>query len=160
MKKSIFFKAKRVDNGEWDVGTLTFGDMLICGKLDRDGLDTQYSFVEIDPSTLCRCVEIEDKTGNILFEHDIIEKESYTDCDAYVNSEGYVGVLQWTEDLCSWDIRTSKGCRELSKELEFTDFKNHCKVVGNEFDNPELLEQFHIPSMSEKVIEDKEEMEL
>ena len=106
---------------------------------------------EVDESSICRCIGIKDKTGNLLFEHDIIEKESYTGWIA----DTYTGVLQWTEDLCSWDIRTNRGCRELSKELEFAkevismDFKNHFKVIGNEFDNHEILEQFHIPSMRE-----------
>lgn len=158
MRSSNLFKAKRTDNQEWIVGYLyrvSENHPPFIMLSDRYG-----ESYEVDESTICRCVGIEDSTKNLLFEHDIIEKEFYTDWDAYANSEGYVGVLQWTEDLCSWDIRTSKGCRELSKELEFTDFKNHCKVVGNEFDNPELLEQFHIPSMREKVLEDKEEMEL
>ena len=105
---------------------------------------------EVDEPSICRCVGIEDKTSNLIWENDIIEKEFYTDYDAYANSEKYSGVVKWSS-LRAWEIETERGSIFLAHELEFTDFKNHCKVVGNAFDNPELLEEIGIEKEPEEM---------
>lgn len=158
-------KAKRTDNKEWVKGyivELDFAGEVRLGIADKPipilgNPIFNLSVYEIDKDTVCKCVGIEDKTKNLLFEHDIIEKEFYTDYDAYANSEAYAGVVRWQKDLCTWDICTDRCNIELSKELEFTDFANHFKVVGNELDNPELLEKYHILGEEE---DDKDEVEL
>lgn len=63
-------------------------------------------------------------------------------------------MVRWS-NLRAWEIETERGSIFLAHELEFTDFKNHCKVIGNVFDNPELLEEIGI-----KKEPDMEEMEL
>lgn len=143
-------KAKRTDNDEWVTGFYLFdsrpdgGSFIVCYD-EYSG----YAFT-VDPSTLCRCVGIEDKTGNLIWENDIIEKEFYTDYDAYANSEKYSGVVRWS-GFCAWEIETKRGSIFLAQELAFADFKNHCKVVGNVFDNPELLEEIGIKKEQEEL---------
>ena len=155
-------KAKRTDNDEWVTGCLLVFDdeYRIATSCLQSTLEDEPDAVlevctyKVDPSTICRCVGIEDKTGNLVWENDIIEKEFYTDYNAYANSEKYAGVVRWSS-LRAWEIETERGSRFLANELEFTDFKNHCKVVGNVFDNPELLEEIGI-----KKEPDMEDMEL
>ena len=149
--REILFKAKRIDNGEWVQG-VPFeieGKQVILIKDNENLLRVHYLeenmwaaeiyAIEVDPSTICQCTGLKDKNGKLIWENDIVEKEFYTDYDAFANSERYVGTIKWT-DCAAWEVVTDRCNILIAHELEFTDWKDHCKVIGNIFDNKELLE--------------------
>ena len=137
MEDRYLFKGKRLDNGVWVQGYL-FGiweKRYILWEMTNDIPD----MIEVDPTTICQCTGLKDKNGKLIWENDIVEKEFYTDYDAFANSERYVGTIKWT-DCAAWEVVTDRCNILIAHELEFTDWKDHCKVIGNIFDNPELLE--------------------
>ena len=145
--REILFKAKRVDNGEWVDGYLFdngfdgeekkyfIGGLIIekyngtaCDEWDITGID----FYEIDPETLCQFTGLCDKNGKKIWENDILTAhldESYPEDATYVAVEW--NVAGWvTHEAGSTD-------REYLDEFDL----EHFEVVGNIFDNKELLQE-------------------
>ena len=91
-------------------------------------------FVDVDPSTICKCTGKHDIPENkMIYEHDFVSF-----LDTYSTENGYaeqycVGEVLWDdEELCFYVTN-----RLSAESYEVLD---DCKVIGNRFDNPELLE--------------------
>lgn len=81
---------------------------------------------EIDPNTLCQYTGLVDKNGKRIWENDIVR-----------NEEGDIGAVQWFEEHAAFMIwNKTKNCVCYLAENDFSKIE----IVGNEFDNPELLE--------------------
>lgn len=127
--REILFKAKRIDNGEW-----VEGYYVILGKrhlvLHVDNVRCEC--VEIDPETLCQFTGLCDKNGKRIWENDILMAhldDSYPEDVTYETVEW--GVAGWvTHEANSVD-------REYLDEFDM----EHFEVVGNIFDNKELLQE-------------------
>ena len=91
--------------------------------------------IEVDPSTICQCTGKHDIPENkMIYEHDFVSfLDTYSTENGY--SEQYcVGEVLWDdEELCLYVTN-----RLSAESYEVLD---DCKVIGNRFDNPELLEQ-------------------
>ena len=117
MKDRYLFKAKRIDNREWVQGYL-YGiwekRYILCG-MTNDIPD----MIEVEPSTICQCTGLKDKNGNLIWENDIMKYQW--------NVETRIDVVKYDAPMFSYEnvIRLSLYQDE---------------VIGNVFDNPELLE--------------------
>lgn len=71
--RSIRFKAKRLDNGEWIIGSFVVMKIPALSKttigIVAAGGATLH---EVDPSTVCQFTGLKDSEGKELFEHDLI----------------------------------------------------------------------------------------
>lgn len=140
--REILFKAKRKDNGEWVEGCYTE-----CNGKTFIGIDISiYSDIfevfctpvirwfEVDPETLCEFTGRCDKNGKKIWEKDILMAhldESYPEDVTYETVEW--GVAGWvTHEANSVD-------RQYLDEFDM----EHFEVVGNIFDNKELLQEEH-----------------
>ena len=148
MEDRYLFKAKRVDDGEWVTGSLITWEDGTCkiatscleGKADEPILVCAY---EVDPSTICQCTGLKDKNGKLIWENDIIHKPFYTDYDAYANSEAYTGRIQYEDGGWSIEIIKPDGNVCVSSIIDMIAYSKdieHFEVIGNIFDNPELIE--------------------
>ena len=129
MDREILFKAKRLDNGKWETGYyFKAGEkhMMLCFFTNENGL--YHNMYEIDPKTLCQYTGLNDKNGKKIWENNIVR------CGRNV-------IVTWDEHFASWCL-TRKGW--LYKHF-FGESQNpeDCEVVGNIFDNPDLLEEKH-----------------
>ena len=124
------FKAKRLDNGEWETGFYVKcrGHHYILPVYDDDhGYDERYAeWIEIDPKTVCQYAGITDKNGREIWENDII----------YHDAIKAVGKVMWyTEDYIGFAVDDiDDSYQQYTLEM----FAN-ADVVGNIFDNPDLL---------------------
>lgn len=142
--REILFKAKQIDNGEWIEGSL----------IDLD-IDSGYCYIVqpykkasilpiiflitdrmklVDPETLCQFTGLCDKNGNKIWENDILMAhldESYPENVTYETVE--------------WNVAGWVGCETDSIGRQYLDKFDleHYEVVGNIFDNPELLQEEH-----------------
>lgn len=145
--REILFKAKRIDNGEWVEGYL-FDDGFENGRMFVGGLVieeyhgtacddwsiTGINFYEVDPSTICQCTGLKDKNGNKIWENDVI---AYW--DTYSTENGYaeadcIGKVLWDDETLSFQVTE----RLSAESYEVMD---DCLVIGNIFDNPELMNE-------------------
>lgn len=100
---------------------------------------------EVIPDTICQCTGLKDKNGNLIWENDILDGFTYPYMSDGVHNY-YVEVC-WCTNVPSFCIYTQKypkskvsgisaGMTELMEDWNPDDWE----VIGNIFDNPELVE--------------------
>lgn len=128
--REIRFRGKRVDTGEWVYGHYVFagvyGDDPVHRIIWQDGEGTSHSVI-VDPETVSECSGIKGKSGKDIYEGDIVRPNIETDIEGEVVqsvfSKGYFGVT----DAAAFE-----------HEPLFL-HANTCEVIGNIYENPELL---------------------
>jgi uncharacterized phage protein (TIGR01671 family) len=128
MNDRYLSKAKRIDNEEWVEWYLIFSftDIPYIVQEYAHSLDVMKTY-EVDISTICRCTGLKDKNGNLIWENDIVETQCGKAVVVWDKSEWrikWIDDLIWRKDLHYW----------------VNDNSWRIEVIGNKFDNPELLE--------------------
>ena len=139
MNNRYLWRAKRIDNGEWVEGNLIYSEDIDDNykaiiipisnstMFTRSGSKGYLGFEEwqrVDPSTICQCTGLKDKNGKLIWENDILNSGNL--------------VVAWREKFASYCL-TKKGWMYQHFFGEAVDACD-CEVIGNIFDNPELLE--------------------
>lgn len=141
--REILFKAKRIDNGEWVEGSL----------IDLD-IDSGYCYIVppykkasilpiiflitdrmklVDPETLCQFTGLCDKNGKKIWENDVV----WLVCD------GKEHIYQIVWDNSELDFKATKGEENYGTNYEYLLCCDEIEVIGNIFDNKELLQEEH-----------------
>lgn len=123
MKDRYLFKAKRLDNGEWVQGALFNGEShCIIGQEIKFSPYTEHECkivgYEVDRNTICQCTGLKDKNGKLIWENDILKYE-------------------WDRTRIDF-IKYQAPIFTYSKTMRWS--LQQDEVIGNIFDNPELLE--------------------
>lgn len=140
--REILFKAKRIDNGEWIEGSL----------IDLD-IDSGYCYIVqpykkasilpiiflitdrmklVDPETLCQFTGLCDKNGKRIWENDIVFVTDENDCSGQISTG--IGDVIFIEGMWDIDGRPQEGLYDINKVFQI-------EVIGNAFDNQELLQE-------------------
>lgn len=144
MEREIIFRGKRIESGEWVEGDLisnaftTVIDGLKCcyildyKKIEYQDLNDVFEMLdefEVDPETVGQYTGLKDSTGKRIFEGDIVHyKNSIEQAKGLVEFEGCRFHFEWI------DIAEPDGA------LYFFQCEKELEIIGNRFDNPELLE--------------------
>ena len=139
MNGRYLYRAKRTDCWGWEEGYLIYDKMDGQYRIVINLHDSTGTFIysenapRVDINTICRCTGKNDVDGKLIFEHDIV-----TFLDAYSTENGQseqscLGEVCWDDKTLSFQV-TGRLSAESYEVLE------ECKVIGNIFDNPELLE--------------------
>ena len=130
--REILFKAKRIDNGEWVEGYVVHkrGLYFIYDIVNSESC--RQNNYEIDQETLCQFTGLCDKNGNKIWENDILMAHLDDDYPEDVTYE----TVEW--NFAGWVTHeTGSTDREYLDEFNLEYFE----VVGNIFDNKELLQE-------------------
>lgn len=153
--REILFKAKRINNGEWVEGYYLRDQYHIGGKdiifyrKDSDRF-TVYTNI-IDPETLCQFAGRCDKNGNKIWKNDILMRHGNSE-DLVKVAFGEFGVrnietgsivdkvIGWHCEVIPTDAisRCEPFCWSMPLTEDYIE-RYEMEVVGNIFDNPELL---------------------
>ena len=133
MSREILFKAKRKDNGEWVEGY--YYQIWQQGYICWGMINNMPDMVEVNPNTLCQYTGLTDKNGKRIWENDVVK------CNK--RKEGYdLYKVVWRKEFADFGVEPLMYKAQypigftLGRTLRGCDYK----VIGNIFDNPELLE--------------------
>lgn len=110
--REILFRGKRLDNSEWIYGSLIQHDISIICSADEQR--------EVDPATVGQYTGLTDENGKKIFEGDILR------WDEKAFGMPFNEEVKWDFDLFG---------------LRKDDWQEFCEVIGNIWDNPELLKE-------------------
>ena len=138
MEERYLFKAKFDDSDRWVKGQLVEVNdtyLIIPNHASKilAGWFSTSNFVEVKKDTICKCTGLKDKNGKLIWENDVV---AYW--DTYSTESGYaeadcIGKVVWDAETISFQVTN----RLSAESYEVLD---ECSVIGNIFDNPELLE--------------------
>ena len=143
MDREILFRAKRKENGEWVQGYLWEGNdssYIIPRSLRIDYYEKEKRIMafasEVDPETICQYTGLTDKNGNKIFERDIVNV-SFKEARIGAKKEIYPYAVEFCRSTASFefvgnDELLGRPCFEVGNQFIMD-------VIGNIFDNPELL---------------------
>lgn len=157
MEDRYLFRGKRIDNGEWVEGYLSYP---FCTK---KGNESYYFYAKdslgffcrcvVDASTICQCTGLKDKNGNLIWENDILLQKTtekhwcewqrmglvkYGEHDWNEGVYGYKNIGFFVEPIVKEGDETRMKPGLCQEDLVFENYPY--EVIGNIFDNPELLE--------------------
>lgn len=120
--RTIKFKGKRIDNGEWIYGSYV-PHYNFFGTIKDEMVDENGYLFEVAPSTVGQYTGLKDKNGKEIYEDDILLDES-----------GAYAVVYYS--MGSFCVDFGEGF-----DLQYFTDRIHeiCYVVGNIHDNSELL---------------------
>ena len=128
MSREILFRGKRTDNGEWVQGAILFHDADAATVFNQHPADGSLQGFEVDPSTVCQWTGLKDKNGNLIWENDIV--------NCLAENCGYIG---WNESEAGFCFNVLLEDGRFEEECIY-DYQDCIEVIGNIFDNSELLE--------------------
>ena len=135
MESRYLYRGKRIDNREWVEGFLFMvNDVPYILPHHKTGQPIHAdnllkTAVEVLKDTVCRCTGQYDKNGKLIWENDIANCMDAECC----------GYISWNESEAGFyfDVLLEDGRFE---EEHIYDYQDCMEVIGNNFDNPELLE--------------------
>ncbi|MBQ8245795.1 MAG: hypothetical protein IJZ42_01545 [Lachnospiraceae bacterium] len=150
--RTILFRGKRKDNGQWAVGGIYIEDgkyfITYCQKYipDTRDWDTAEYYekhpiykmekVEVIPKTVGQFTGLFDKNSKQIFEGDVVKTKTGRRC-----------VVCWfsSPSFCGWDLKpvdTVENVLRTSAPSAYDLYlPENLEVIGNIHDNPELLKQ-------------------
>lgn len=129
MNDRYLFKAKRADNGEWVQGY--YYQIWENGYILWGMTNDVPNMIEVDVSNICQSTGLKDKNGELIFENDIIER-----LDIHDIKGPSIGIIEYDVENTSFLIHWT----DIANYSPTFHWKNRIGVIGNIFDNPELLE--------------------
>lgn len=124
MNDRYLYRAKRIDNDEWTYGYLygIWERKYILWGMTNDVPD----MTEVAPSTICQCTGLKH-----FFEKDIVKRT-----DIHKVGDPSIGIIEYDVENTAFVIHWI----DKEKYSPMYPWKDKIKVIGNIFDNPELLE--------------------
>lgn len=158
MNRQILFKAKTTKkqnrrhafDNVWVVGDLIRSGekYYIHGVVNKANVVGELEKIiivhEVFPDTICRYTGLTDNSGNKIWENDIVRYTfDYPSETATKNGlKERISSVFWSEWRGSWSVYADeRKCKGINNDLfKYVRNGNTVEIIGNIFDNPELLE--------------------
>lgn len=151
MNKEIIFRGKCVPDSKYAGEWVTGGYVPLSEDItpNNEGLIMRFLggsttiTYHVDPDSVGQFTGLVDKKGYKIYDGDILFVE-------FADKSGGYQLVGWNEETASWGIMDAYSYQSIKEGYDFAEFKNHvllaflkdaliCEVVGNIYDNSELL---------------------
>ena len=137
--REILYKAKRITDGEWIYGSYvyTFCEDKNCPvvgvKVEKYWIvEESGNMVWVYEDTICQCTGLKDKNGKLIWENDIVIDDNGNLYKAFWQDRYYQ--FSW---IC---VKSDK--LPIGAKWDFWSIRSYeIDVIGNIFDNPELMHE-------------------
>lgn len=134
--REILFRGKSIEDNKWVYGDLirekkSFGK--ICTRIYRT-TNNGWELIDVDSKTVGHYTGLNDKNGNKIFENDIVAYWDTYNTENGLSEANCIGKVVWDDETISFQVTN----RLSAESYEVLD---ECSVIGNIYDNPELLEE-------------------
>lgn len=127
--RDILFRGKRLTTKRWAEGFLA----KMWGQFHIINENTESMTYPIEPETICQFTGLTDKNGKKIWENDIVT------CQTKYGADMGKVVFHKGKFCVFWD---SKRSYLKNAHIEaYYDINSRTVVIGNVFDNPELLQE-------------------
>ena len=137
MHDRYLYRAKRKDDGEWVFGGLSYCEKTNAYFITNMGKD-HISYIgfhqEVDSNTICQCTGLKDKNGNMIWENDICRRVLLPTKRIKTNFK--IAYVPYKCCISAIDLDGSN----ITFLSDYINNQYEVEVIGNIFDNPELLE--------------------
>jgi uncharacterized phage protein (TIGR01671 family) len=139
--REILFRGKRTDTKEWIIGIAFPHDNNKVTMLSQHPIDGSLVGKEVDPETVGQFTGLTDKNGKKIFEGDILT----SDCIPYTSEDGkkeYFAEVVWFFDnvpMPAFGVSMFKKHKPSVRDSGYLYNNELWEVIGNKYDNPELL---------------------
>jgi uncharacterized phage protein (TIGR01671 family) len=146
--REILFRGKRIDNGEWVEGIPWFFSLPVekaiiiyaMGLLgEEDGVSRYCGSCEVDPKSISQYTGLTDKNGKKVFEGYIVKthyanakRSDFVEVVVFRNGRFCVKCDGCYNQICDNTVQHINRGNNV--------FMDSIEVIGNIYDNPELLE--------------------
>lgn len=126
------FRGKRVDNKEWVYGWVLEerGNTYILENRQKESQLNKNIAFRVNPETVGQYTGIKDKNGKEIYENDICNISQKIDMKIIVDYKD--AGFGWSDKYNNLAFRGHGYLRQILEDIE---------VIGNRFENPELLEE-------------------
>ncbi len=142
MNRQIKFRGKDRNDGKWVYGDLLkpiTGSRIVNYIAVDNGSEKHatYRYFNVYEDSVGQFTGLKDRRGQEVYEGDVV---FWIAKDARGRGRGEQGAIIWDEHTMSWAILRDKPCADgrpciISRPFD----RQHLEVVGNIFDNPELI---------------------
>lgn len=131
--RTIKFRGKRVDNGEWVYGDLLHTTSVLNGtKTHHVLIGVDLELYEVHPETIGQFTGLHDKDGNEIYEGDVLKCYNGERVAVFTPCDGLKLQIIYTEPL--------EGIRQTHENWSYSVIYSSVKI-GNIHDNPELTKE-------------------
>lgn len=139
MNREIKFRGKDIDTGEWRYGYVQYNykktKAQIISPLKIDKIDFPIQFFDVDPKTVGQFTGLYDKNGKEIYEGDIL----FCIGKRYDNKgKKYYREVKFKDGFFGMMVKEYNILSLLQFHFD-SDKKILWEVIGNIYDNPELL---------------------
>lgn len=120
--RNILFRGKCIDNGEWIEGVAFPGEDWSITICKQNHIDGSLDWYEVDPASVGQYTGLTDKNGTRIFKGDIARVFD----GEYIN-----GIVGYSLERGTFTIDNTS----------FLYWLPDVEIIGNVYDNPELLEE-------------------
>lgn len=134
--REILFKAKRIGDDEWVEGYYQKKHNFLGNEehlIFHEDSHTVWEYTKIVPETLCQFTGLCDKNGKRIWESDVV----------WLVYDGEEHIYQIVWDNSELDFKATNGEENYGTNFEYLLCCEEIEVIGNIFDNPELLQEEH-----------------
>ncbi len=147
--REILFRGKRIDNGEWAYGYYFYDSFYnkayittgnYCMRISKEKPNQRIiNAFEIGPNTVGRYIGKKDKNDNKIFEGDILEADVFKN----LNRCKVIWTVEYKERFSQGNgyYFYDKNRRFNARATQSTIINTHAMVIGNIYDNTELLKE-------------------